>query len=521
MKQPFPTPCPLWAEKLAATHPDDLTLAERQELQAHLASCRTCSAIRAEYEVMGQAISQLPTVNPDPGLPPRLLHLLNAQANHTTWIPPTPGSLPYVPTYPSMPSLSARNGRKEQMRTAVSTLAAVLVVAALLGSFLVLFTSHRTGTGHPGNTGTWHIIPSVNPGSMNNALLSVTALSASDAWAVGFTSNTPISGASQTLIEHWNGSQWSVVRSPNSTLAHNALNGVVALSTNDVWAVGYSFLTPSDGAYQPLVEHWNGSQWSIFKMPEQRPGMRSSTFSRLIVLSDNNIWGMGTSTESDGHYSATLIEHWNGTAWSIIPSPNPGLARNELRGAVALSANDIWAVGLSANGNSDTLAQTLIEHWNGTAWSIVPTPRVGSSDNFLNAATAVSANNIWAVGVSSNSSSTFMGQTLIEHWNGNAWSIVKSPSAGPEENFDSMTAIAANDIWAVGVSSNSSSADATQGLTLHWDGIQWSAVKSPNPGQNTLLSGIARIPGSRGVWTVGYYSYPSDKKVSTFTALYS
>lgn len=520
MKQPFSTPCPLWAEKLAATHPDDLALAERQELQAHLASCRTCSAIRAEYEVMGQYIGQLPTVDPGPGLPPRLLRQLNEQANHTTRIPPTPGSLPLAPTYPSMPSLSATNKRKEHMRTVVSTLAAVLLVAALLGSFLALFTFQRAGTGHPGNTKSWHIIPSASPGSVNNELLSVAALSASDAWAVGFTSNTPNPEASQTLIEHWNGSQWSVVNSPNSALAQRWLYGVVALSTDDVWAVGYSFHTPFDG-YQPLVERWNGSQWSIVKMPEQRPGMRSSTLSRLIVLSDNNIWGIGASTYSYAPYSTTLIEHWDGAAWSIVPSPNPGLARNELRGAVAISANDIWAVGLSANGDSDTLAQTLIEHWNGTRWSIVPSPTVGSSDNFLNAATAFAANDIWAVGVSSTNPSTFIGRTLIEHWNGTAWSIVKSPSAGPAENFDSMTAVAANDIWAVGISSNGSSTDAIQGVTLHWDGMRWSIVKSPRPGQTTLLSGIARIPGSAGVWTVGYYGNPGDKKAYPLTALYS
>ena len=524
MKEFFPLPCSPWAEKLAATHPDDLTSTERQQLQAHLASCASCSAIRAEYEIMGRAISQLPTIDPVPELSPALSALLNAQMYPANETLVGNGSVSPAPIRPSASFHAARNALRRQIAPVISTLAAVLVVGALLSSFLVLLAFHHTRTGHASDTGAWQIIPSANPGSASNALLSVAALSVNDAWAVGFTSNTSASQASQTLIEHWNGAQWRVVTSPNSVMAINMLNDVVALSTDDAWAVGFASNTFASQGSQPLIEHWNGAQWSIVSMAElaQQSGGPSDTLSRLIVLSANNVWGVGTSLDRSGH-STTLIVHWTGTTWKIVPSPNPGSMSNELYGAVAVSANDIWAVGYFADGDTPhTIRHTLIEHWDGLRWSIVPSPEVGSIDNVLNAATAVSANDIWAIGISSDSSSTpmGMGQTLIEHWDGLRWSIVKSPNAGPEENFASLTALAANDIWAVGIFSNGSGVSKVQGLTLHWDGSQWRIIPSPNPERSTLLSSIGKIPGSSSVWAVGYYNNPNNDKIYTLTLLY-
>ncbi|HJT57511.1 MAG TPA: zf-HC2 domain-containing protein, partial [Ktedonobacteraceae bacterium] len=64
MKSTGQTPCPFWAEKLAATHPDDLTPFDRLALETHIASCPACAAVRAEYEAMGSYLSQLPPVEP-------------------------------------------------------------------------------------------------------------------------------------------------------------------------------------------------------------------------------------------------------------------------------------------------------------------------------------------------------------------------------------------------------------------------------------------------------------------------
>src|ERR1700680_466488 len=95
-------------------------------------------------------------------------------------------------------------------------------------------------------SGTWQIVPSPNIGNggLGNALSGVAILSSSDVWSVGF---LPLrgNGPQRTLAEHWNGSQWSIVPSPNDHSIYDVLNGVSAVSTGDVWAVGYSGNPPN------------------------------------------------------------------------------------------------------------------------------------------------------------------------------------------------------------------------------------------------------------------------------------
>ena len=85
----------------------------------------------------------------------------------------------------------------------------------------------------------------------------------------------------------------------------------------------------------------------------------------------NNIWAVGTAYAvpdciGDGcGPSLTLIMHWNGTRWKVVPSPNPAdtitTISFELYGVAAVARDNIWAVGSSSSG--------FILHWNGKAWS--------------------------------------------------------------------------------------------------------------------------------------------------------
>ncbi len=67
---------------------------------------------------------------------------------------------------------------------------------------------------------------------------------------------------------------------------------------------------------------------------------------------------------------------------------------NQLLGVAAVAPNDVWAVGQSTDFGA---GQTLIVHWNGTAWSTVPSPHPGTY-SVLRSVSAVSANDMWAVG---------------------------------------------------------------------------------------------------------------------------
>jgi len=98
-----------------------------------------------------------------------------------------------------------------------------------------------------------------------------------------------------------------------------------------------------------------------------------------------------------------------------------------------VSANNVWAVGSYENLYSQ-IHHALIEHWNGTKWSIVPSPKAPSYyyDTFLSAVTAISANNVWAVGDTCGIPSCGGGSSqnyspLIEHWDGTSWSVAYGP----------------------------------------------------------------------------------------------
>ena len=86
------------------------------------------------------------------------------------------------------------------------------------------------------------------------------------------------------------------------------------------------------------------------------------------------------------------------TGWRVVTSPNVGAFLTHLWGAAAVSANDVWAVGFYVD--QVNRQQTLTEHWDGTQWIIVPSPNVGTSHNVLHKAVALAANDIWAVGFS-------------------------------------------------------------------------------------------------------------------------
>ncbi|MGH2496435.1 MAG: hypothetical protein ACRDIV_17185 [Ktedonobacteraceae bacterium] len=340
--------------------------------------------------------------------------------------------------------------------------------------------------------GMWSVVPSPN-GNGNSVLNGVATVSANDVWAVGGSGRQASGG--QTLIEHWNGTNWQVVTSPNPGSIYNALYGVTAVSASNAWAVGYYVSTA--GVTQTLIEHWNGSSWSAVKSPS--PASMNNELFNVAAVSASDVWAVGfvtNNTSSQTPLDQTLIEHWNGSSWSVVKSPNPGpgSSNDHLNGVTAISASNVWAVG-----NSNTFAQTLIEHWNGSHWSVVKSPSPGSGDD-LRGVTAVSANNIWAVGYSSNRSSI---QTLTEHWNGTSWQVVTNPSIVTGPSFSAVAAVSANDVWAVGDGSGASSNRLFVTLTEQWNGTRWSVVQSPSPGSfNIQLLGVAAV-SANDVWAVG------------------
>src|SRR5216683_1037878 len=232
---------------------------------------------------------------------------------------------------------------------------------------------------------------------------------------------------------------WVVKPSPSTGSA--TLSAVAATSAKDVWAVG-SFNT--GGAFKTLIEHWDGTRWTIVPNPNPASGFHTTnTLGAVVAITPKNAWAFGFYLKATTSFR-TLVEHWNGTRWSVVPSPSVGSGDNFLFGAAAASGGPVWAVG----SDSVSFGRTLALRWNGQAWTVGKTVSPGDGDRFLQAVTAPGARYALAVGSYLKGNQT---RALAERWTGSGWSLV--PAASPAADYNSLQAAAATgtrNAWAVG-----------------------------------------------------------------------
>lgn len=334
-------------------------------------------------------------------------------------------------------------------------------------------------------------------------LTATSALSPADVWAVGRVQGT---AGWNGLAEHWNGSAWKAVPVPAPAGSGDVyLNGVTALAANDVWAVGY-YVRASDQAGLTLTEHWNGSAWKVVPSPSAT-GSTNNVLESVSAVSAGNVWAAGYYDNSSGT-PIGLIEHWNGSSWAKVTAPAPlnGYAV-EFQSMSARSASDVWAAGTYLLSGAEN---TLTEHWNGTKWTLVTSVNApGSPDSELHGITAVSATNAWATGFYFSGS---IYKSLVEHWNGTAWKQVASPNpAGSTDTYlQGVSAGSASDAWAAGYYYKTGLGYAT--LTEHWNGTKWTVVASPNPAGITsnYLYAVSTLSGT-AAWATGYDFGTSDR----------
>ena len=351
----------------------------------------------------------------------------------------------------------------------------------------------------------WTVMASPSPGT-SNFLYSVATISNTDAWAVGYDYDA---NSHQFIVtQHWDGSKWSLVSSPSPgtgkkcgdpSYAANSLYSVGAIASHDVWAVG-QICTYSNS--RTLTEHWDGNKWAVVPSPNE-PGLNASTLVAVAAIATNDVWAVGNYEIVGKYHWNTLIEHWDSTKWSIVESPNPSGAYESFLNAIAfVSPTDIWAVGYSI-GNSRSYQVPLIEHYDGQRWTIVPCPFPAPSNyNALYGVTAISANDVWGVGYGNENTQAKNGEALIEHWDGTQWKLVDSPIAGNATILLAAAARSSDDVWGVGYIQTSNVQFLP--VTEHWNGTRWSVVTPPDPGKVAQLFSVAMANGN--VWTVGAYS---------------
>ena len=246
------------------------------------------------------------------------------------------------------------------------------------------------------NGSTWTKSAMAKASRVNKAAV----ISRTNVWAVGQGTNDKFS-----QIQHFNGSAWSVVASPHFTNGES-LNSLKAVAPNNIFAVGVSL----DGLKNriPLVEHFDGSKWSVVVVPN----IVGAELTDVAAISSSDIWAVGA---IGGAMPAALTLHFNGQQWSRVSAPSASLLA-----VTALATNNVWAAGVQLGRGP------VIEHWNGTAWKVVTSPNIGTSA-VLNSIRAISPSDIWAAGCNACGDVGGSNTALIEHWDGTAWSINPSP----------------------------------------------------------------------------------------------
>ena len=182
----------------------------------------------------------------------------------------------------------------------------------------------------------------------------------------------------------------------------------------------------------------------------------------MSATSPDNVWVVGSVLEPNP--TANFVAHWDGTGWSVVPAPCltgqqvttcSGATNdlNQLTGVVAISSNNAWASGSEGNVNGQNFHIPYVEHWNGTAWSLVKTPNRGGEGSLLNGITALGPGDVWAVGQTQQLNGAIMPMT--DQLNGTSWSVVPSPVPGssgriPDDSLDGAASLSRGLVFAVG-----------------------------------------------------------------------
>src|SRR5215470_16583378 len=265
----------------------------------------------------------------------------------------------------------------------------------------------------------WSVVLSPNQSTGNNGLNGVSMIPGAG-WAVGFSQG----GTYQPLALHWDGTQWSL-NSPASFTSNALLTSVDTLADGSAWAAG--FQTAADGTRRTLIEQASGETWMPVASPDDGTPTTDNSLTAIAGTQATGLWAVGWQESPSG--LKPLVLRYDTTqpspTWVSVSGaggvPSPGKVETVLTGVDVRTASDVWAVGYYSDGSAE---RPLALHWNGSTWSNSPIPGAGS----LRKVTAITAGNVWAAGTYYDGSAQ-RNQTLVVHFNGTAWTTVVSADA--------------------------------------------------------------------------------------------
>jgi hypothetical protein len=309
-----------------------------------------------------------------------------------------------------------------------------------------------------------------------NNLNSVACVSPTQCFAVGDVGNFNFADQ-RRLIEAWNGTAWSIQAfgNPKGT-ANTFLNSVSCGGPSLCFAFGDEN-DNTDLPVGPLVEKWDGTGWAVQPALPEPAGANVIGLDAVSCASAANCTAVGVVASKDFTDQQPLAEHWDGTSWSIEAMPPlNGSSQPELF-SVSCTGSTCIATGRTFDSATGTYVP-LAEFFNGTAWSVVHlAPPIFTSAIVVNGVACTSASNCYAAGVAL----TFSGHavTLIEHWNGTQWSVMLTPNAPGENTLQGVTCTGAGSCMAVGRTDDFGTQST---LAMRLSGGRWSIIPTPSPG---------------------------------------
>ena len=301
---------------------------------------------------------------------------------------------------------------------------------------------------------------------------------------------------------------WSLVDAPQK---YASLNDVACTSSSACTAVG-SYNT-AQGSFESLslAERWNGSQWSVQPTPnptDPSPPFAASVLQGVACTSSSSCVAVGQFNKSTGE-TVPLAESWSGSQWSLLSTPNLSNG-GALQGVTCTSASACLAVG--SYHSKSNVSEPLAELWNGSSWSLQSTPGLSNGGALQNVSCSFPRACV-AVGTSTLASGVTL--TLAERWNGSTWSIQSTPNPKPAIGqsvaLSGVSCVVSGACLAVGGDSSPNAVAPKYSLLAErLNGSTWSIQTIPNP-SSSLQNGLNRVScvSSSACVAVGYYNKAS------------
>ncbi len=292
-------------------------------------------------------------------------------------------------------------------------------------------------------------------------------------------------------------------------------------SVTDCWAVG---VYAKKGADLGQALHWTGKKWFLVATPTPGGTLKDGLNDLIDVActSADSCWAVG-SYGNLGGLTAVILNlalHWNGKAWSQVTVPDPGGTGKGLvttLASVRCTSPDVcWAAGSAGKIAGSIVFSNEMLRWNGKSkkWSSVTVPNpagVAKGDvNELSGLSCTAPANCWAAGTYGKFGKRTLNLAL--HWNGMSWSKVRTPNpdgsgAGASNSLVGVSCTSSKDCWAVGGIGDTGVDPLIENEALHWNGMSWTRALLPQPGgmaggDLSDLTGV-RCTDPANCWAVG------------------